>query len=109
MNYVKFAFVCPKCKTVYSDETETPLNGVQCPDCNLQMHYMGVTSHTWNQFSDDEKAALKEKVIDDYRSPQTMYLKRMSNDVRTIKNILIFFLVISIFAGVIWAIRAFIG
>lgn len=100
---MKFAFVCPKCKTVYSDETEVPLNGVPCPECSLQMHYIGVTTDSWNKLSQDEQTAIKEKVIDDYRSPQTMYLKRMSNDVRTIKNILIFYLVLSILAGVIWA------
>ncbi len=106
MVLLKYAFVCPKCKEVFSDETEVPLNGAACPTCNLQMHYMGVRADTWNKFSEDEKAALKEKVIDDYRSPQTMYLKRMSNDVRTIKNIIIFYLVLSILVGVIWAILA---
>lgn len=106
MVIVKYAFVCPKCKDVYSQETETPLNGVPCPKCNLQMHYSGVTTDTWNKLSKEEQTALEEKVIDDYRSPQTMYLKRMSNDVRTIKNIIIFYLVISIFVGVIWAILA---
>lgn len=103
---MKSAFVCPKCRSVYSLDTETPLDGGPCPQCDLQMHYTGVTTETWNKLSKDEQTALEEKVIEEYRSPQTMYLKRMSNDVRTMKNIFIFYLVLSILAGVIWALQS---
>ena len=106
MKYGKSAFVCRKCKQVYSIATEVPLNGAICPQCNLQMHYIGVTTDTWNKFTEDEKVILKEKVIDDYRSPQTMYITKMSNDVGTIKNILVFYLVLSIIGGIVWAMTA---
>lgn len=103
---MKSTFVCPKCNDVYSKETKTPFDGPACPTCDLQMHYMGVTADTWQNLTQNEKADLKQKVLEEYRNPQTMYLNRLSNDIHTIRNIVIFFLVAFLCSGIIRAIFA---
>ena len=103
------AFVCSKCKDVFSKETKTPLDAPACPTCNIQMHYMGVTVEEWQDLSQEEKADLKQKVLEEYRMPQTMYLNRLSNDMHTIRNILIFFLVAFLCWGIFASILASIG
>ncbi|PKM39563.1 MAG: hypothetical protein CVV04_09265 [Firmicutes bacterium HGW-Firmicutes-9] len=99
-------FVCPKCKDVFSKETKKPLDGPACPTCNLPMHYMGITADTWQNLTHDEKASLKEKMLEDYKSPQTIYLSRMSNDIHTIRNVVIFFLVVFLCSGILRSIFA---
>jgi len=103
------AFVCPKCKDVFSKETKTPLDGPACPTCNLQMHYMGITADTWKNLTQEEKASLKEKVLEDYKNPQTMFLSRISNDIHTIRNVVIFFLVVFLCAWILRSIVSSVG
>lgn len=98
---MKFIFACPKCQTVYANETESAFDVVSCPECNIVMHYTGLTKETWNALSKEEQAQLKETVLNDYKLPHTMYTKRLSNDIHTIKNILIFFLIVSIIGIVV--------
>jgi len=65
------------------------------------MHYLGVTADQWHTLSHEEKADLKQKMLEEYSLPQTMYLNRMSNDIHTIRNIIIFFLVVFLCSGII--------
>lgn len=103
------SFVCSKCKEVFSKETKKPFDAPACPTCNLQMHYMGVTADEWRDLSQNEKAEFKEKVLEDYKKPQTMFLNRLSNDMHTIRNILIFFLVIFLCSGILRSILVGLG
>lgn len=103
------AFVCPKCKDVFSKETKMPLDGPACPTCNLQMHYIGITADTWQNLTQEEKASLKEKVLEDYKNPQTMFLSRISNDIHTIRNVVIFFLVVFLCAWILRSIVSSVG
>lgn len=99
-------FVCPKCKDVYSKKTNTPLDGPACPTCDLQMHYLGVSAEQWQALSHEEKADLKQHMLAEYGLPQTMYLNRLSNDIHTIRNIAIFFLVVLLCSGILRSIIA---
>jgi hypothetical protein len=94
-------FVCPKCKDVYSKKTKTQFDGPACPTCEVQMHDLGVTAEQWQALSHEEKADLKQHMLAEYRLPQTMYLNRLSNDVHTIRNIVIFFLIVLLCTGIL--------
>lgn len=99
---MKYQFICSKCKNVFSKELESPFEDSECPLCNIQVRYLGVDSDSWNSLTSDEKVILKEKVLSDYHvMPQTMYLKRLSKDVHTIKNILILSIVLSLVSGIL--------
>ncbi len=104
---MKYAFVCPKCKDVFSKEMKTPYDPPACPTCDLQMHYLGATADAWHNMTQNEKADLKQEILKEYEMPQTMYLKRLSNDMHTIRNIIIFFLVLFLCSGIIRAILNF--
>lgn len=103
---MKFVFVCPKCKGIYNNEMESPFNSAGCPTCNIDMHYMGITLDTWNNLSPDEKNKIKGAVLNDFSMPHTMYLKRLSDDMHSAKNMLTFFVVITIIGGIIIGIGA---
>jgi len=64
------------------------------------MHYLGVSAEQWQALSHEEKADLKQHMLAEYRLPQTMYLNRMSNDVHTIRNVVIYFLIVLLCSAV---------
>jgi hypothetical protein len=65
------------------------------------MEYLGYSRADWDMLYDEDKAAQKASILADARTLRTMYLKRLSKDMHTIKSILVFYLIASIFAVIL--------
>lgn len=100
MNY---AYVCPKCKGVYTKEGERPDESMICPDCSDQLIYLKTTKEEWDQKSSQEKLETKEKVIEERihnaADPNLFMLEKLGKieqHLSVIKGIMVFFTVISV-------------
>ena len=98
---MKHLFFCPKCRTTYSRETDNPYDIYTCPECNTDFQYAGISHDAWNAMSKEEQNEFKDRILFEYTLPQTIYAQRSSNDLHTIRNILITFLIIFILSVII--------
>lgn len=101
MNY---AYVCPKCKSVYTKEAMLPDISLICPDCRDRFVYLRHTKEDWDQRSAEEKAQIKEAVIAERiqkaADPDVLMLEKyikIENHLSVIKGILVFFTVLAVF------------
>lgn len=101
MNY---AYVCPKCKSVYSRDTELPDETRVCPDCKDRLCYLKHTKDGWDQKSSEDKAAFKETIIEERiqhaADPDRLTLEKftkMEYHLSVIKGILVFFTMLAVF------------
>jgi len=98
---MKYVFVCPKCKEPYYAEFEAPFSSADCPDCKLNAKYIGITKSEWDALDQLEKDKIVNDALADYKLPRTQYLVRLSNDVHTIKNIIVWLVVLAAFFGIV--------
>lgn len=57
---MRYMFLCPKCKAVYSNTQEEPDS---CPDCSTPMKSLRCTKDRWSNMSNEQKAQAKETAI----------------------------------------------
>ena len=57
---MRYLYICPRCKTVYSAESEVPSFDKRCVDCNEKLKYANCNKEEWDQKSESEKKEYKE-------------------------------------------------
>ena len=98
-------FVCHQCKSYYNSEVELPQIEVNCPKCDIPMINTGVIKSDWDKMTADQKRELKTETLENYhKEANTKSMTQMAKDIGTIKDILIFYLVASIIAGILIAV-----
>jgi len=106
---------CPKCKGIYSAEEGFSL---ECSECKIPLKTLGISKEKWSALTSDQKHALREEALKNADGEETaaQYTSRsepinsieaMQSDIRTIKNILIFYLVTTILGAIIIAAKLF--
>lgn len=105
---MKYVYVCPKCKTVDTVESDLPDQTVSCTACDVQAIYIKCTKEEWDQKTSLEKIDHKEAVIkqrmEELTSPNYIMLEKIGkieSHLSVIKGILIFFTVSFILGGLI--------
>lgn len=100
---MKFAYVCPKCKIVYSKEGMQPDITLICPDCRERFVYLRHTKEQWDQKSAEEKEELKEAAIVEHiqkaADPDVLMQEQMGKiegHLSVIKGIAVFFTVLAV-------------
>lgn len=82
---------------------------MKCSDCKVEMIPTGFTNEEWGKMSSDLKHAAIREAIDreggaednHFDKAESSPMEEIQKDIRTIKNILIFYLVISIIGAII--------
>lgn len=105
---MKFVYVCPRCKTVYTDDSNQPNETQMCPDCKDYIYYLKCTKEEWDQKNAEEKterieATIAEK-IQKATDPNFLMLEKLTkieNHLSIVKGILVFFTVLSILGALI--------
>ncbi len=100
----RYLYFCPKCHNLGSAEHHNPTDYQACSDCQSQMVYAGVTKEEWDSKTREEKDKIKAMLREKYpiSSPESsdsaslIVLNRINDNINIIKNIMIFYLVISI-------------
>lgn len=103
---MKQMLVCPNCKEIDSRDDGYTRN---CLDCKVPMIPMGFTKEEWSKMTSDQRYVARENALKDIKSVQQENpieqhedpTETMQKDIRTIKNILIFYLVVSIIGAII--------
>lgn len=85
---MEYVYYCTRCGHVGTLEIQNPYNQVTCSQCNEPLSYTGCSKEVWDQ----KTKAEQDEIINHLISAHTPSLiKKISSDLRTIKNILIFF------------------
>lgn len=101
---MKQMLTCPNCKAIYSADEGYALD---CSDCKIPLVPIGITKEQWSKMNSDEKHAARTEALERQGetpiAPQAEAspLEEMQKDISTIKNILVFYLVISIIGAII--------
>lgn len=96
---MKQMLTCPNCKALYSADEGYALD---CSDCKIPLVSIGITKEQWGKMNYDERHAARAEALERQGetpiAPQAEAspLEEMQKDIRTIKNILVFYLVVSI-------------
>lgn len=92
--------ICKDCKSTWGSDRKTTVN---CPECNGGLLPMKIPTVEWRSFNQEKKDAIKEKFINDLKkneeniSPYYImetYLRNIDQNIKTIKNILVFFTIL---------------
>ena len=100
----RYLYFCPKCHNLGSAEHTNPTDYQECSDCKSKMVYTGITKTEWDSKTREEKDKIKAVLNEIYPisnsessdSASLIVLNRINDNLSTIKNIMIFYLVVSI-------------
>ena len=112
---MRYLYVCPSCQKAFSDESAAPLSAKVCPNCHNRLVYANCTKEEWDQKTQEEKQDLKlsyaGKAIELAQQAaaseasgysqgndisNTSRLERIDRNIASIKNMMIFFMVLVI-------------
>lgn len=110
----RYAFICPNCKSVCVGNGENG-SGEVCQNCGVEVLPTGITEADWDAQSKDEMELFKtefasklEQIAAASNHDALMNkVSLMESHLKTIKNILIFFLATAIIAAMISVIPLF--
>lgn len=100
----RYIYYCPNCHYLGSAEHKTPNEYQGCSECKSAMVYAGYTKAEWDTKSKEEKEQIKAQLKDKYPAsastsvnlPSPDVLSKINDNINTIKNILMFYLILSI-------------
>jgi hypothetical protein len=92
-------YFCPECDEFCSFETEDPRGSSPLHStCNERTYYTGYTEDMFETISKEQQEIIKDKVIKKIMQKNQI---DSANDIRTIKNILVFYVVMSIIGAIV--------
>ncbi len=104
----KYLYYCLRCGFLGSAEHDNPNEYQECSECKNAMTFTGLTKDEWASKTKEEKDILKsefkEKLEDKSNSSNDALLnvmRKISNDVGTIKTIVLTYVIVSIICGII--------
>lgn len=100
----RYIYYCPNCHYLGSAEHSAPNEYQGCSECKSAMVYAGYTKAEWDTKSKEEKEQIKAQLKDKYPAsastsvnlPSPDALSKINDNINTIKNILMFYLILSI-------------
>lgn len=105
---MRYVYVCPTCKNVYSMESAEPQQDFECPGCKVNLIYLGCSKEEWGTKTEQEKAQIKEAKLtrqnEFVASPESTiltHLKNIDKSLITIKNILEFFTILFVIGVIV--------
>lgn len=108
---MRYVYVCPTCKNVYSMESAEPQQDFECPSCKVNLIFLGCSKEEWGMKTEQEKAEIKEakltrqnEFVASPESTMLAHLKNIDQNLLTIKNIIVAFTVLSVISAIIIAI-----
>jgi hypothetical protein len=106
--HMRYLYICPKCKKVFSAEGEVPSKTQECAACEVKLYYTGYTKDEWDSKSSEEKTEIKEKALKQFVeaeiSNETQIVKLLENlnkNIATVKDILVFFTVLFVISAIV--------
>ena len=105
----RYLYFCPKCHNLGSAEHTNPTEYQMCSDCKSGMVYTGLTKAEWNSKTREEKDKIKALLNKKYPIPSSensdsaslVVLNRINDNLSTIKNIMVFYLIVSIIGSIL--------
>lgn len=105
-------FMCPTCNSIFSNDQTEP---AQCPDCHVLTIPLNITKSEWEAMTPEQKVSIKGGNVSTSvlaapaakatpRDEDSDSLNAIQADIHTIKNILVFYLVVTIIGAVIAAV-----
>jgi len=111
---MRYVYVCPKCRGIYSNESTSPNEAQKCPDCNDGLYYLKCIKSEWDQKSSSEKTVQIDSTIAEkiHGAADTSFivqekLEKIEDHLSVIKNILIFFTVLWVLGVIIIVINLY--
>lgn len=101
--------LCPNCKEIDNGDDKHTWN---CSDCKVPLISLGFTKEEWSKMTNDQRYAARENALKGItamrqESPSNLAeqpeepIVVLQRDIHTIKNILVFYLIVSIIGAVV--------
>ncbi len=104
---MRFLYVCPKCRKIFSAESEIPSKTQECFACETKLIYSGYTKDEWDRKTTEEKAEIKETILKQFVESEVSIevqvlklIENMDKNIGTVKNILVFFTILFVIGAI---------
>lgn len=94
-------YACPKCKRTFNLVSDDPTKTIMCDKCNVPLVPIECTRGEWENLSAEEKAEIVKTAVGSAAKDVNvnLYVPKIAKDINTIKNIMVFSLILSIIAA----------